>query len=46
MGLGDQRVTPQEHVEWFKRFAACYLKWSHSNMDRIVKEAIKRHAKP
>lgn len=30
-----------EHIEYFKRFANCYLKWSHSNFDRIVREIIK-----
>ncbi len=31
-----------EQIEYFKRFASCYLKWSHSNMDRIVADAIRR----
>lgn len=31
-----------EHLEYFKRFANCYLKWSHSNFDRIVKDAVRR----
>lgn len=32
-----------EHVEYFKRWSECYLMWSHSNMDRIVRETVKRH---
>lgn len=41
---GDTKgfISMNEHIEYFKRFANCYLKWSHSNFDRIVKDAIKR----
>lgn len=35
-----------EHIEYFKRFAACYLMYSHSDMDRIVAETIKKHDRP
>ena len=31
-----------EEIEYFKRFAKCYLMWSHSNMDRIVRDAIRK----
>lgn len=31
-----------EDIEYFKRFARCYLMWSHSNFDRIVKDAVRR----
>lgn len=35
-----------EHIEYFKRFAACYLMYSHSDMDRIVAETVKKHDRP
>ena len=31
-----------EPIEWFKRFAKAYLRWSHFNMDRIVADAVRR----
>lgn len=37
-------MTPNEHIEWFKRFAAAYLRWSHFNMDRIVSDIVKKHS--
>lgn len=36
---------PNEEIEYFKRFAAAYMQWAHSNFDRIVAEAISRDAK-
>ena len=33
---------PNEHIEWFKRFAAVYLQWAFCNFDRIVADAVKR----
>lgn len=31
-----------EHIEYFKRYSACYLMWANSNFDRIVSDAIKK----
>ncbi len=33
-----------EEIEWFKRFARVYLMWSHHNMDRIVRDVVKKHS--
>jgi hypothetical protein len=35
-------MTPNEHIEWFKRFAAAYLRWANFNFDRIVRDAVNR----
>lgn len=35
-------MTPIEHIEWFKRFATAYLRWTHFNFDRIVRDAVNR----
>ena len=34
---------PNEHIEFWKRFAAAYMEWVHFNFDRIVAEVIKKH---
>lgn len=36
--------TTNEHINYFKIYARCYLMWSHSNMDRIVREVLKKDA--
>ena len=37
-------MTPNEHIEWFKRFAAAYLRWVNFNFDRIASDVIKKHS--
>lgn len=32
-----------EHIEYFKRFSACYLMWANSNFDRIVSDTVRKH---
>lgn len=39
-------MTPREHIEWFKRYAASYLRWVNFNFDRIVSDVVKKHSKP
>ncbi len=34
-----------EQMEWFKRFAAAYLRWANFNFDRIVRDAVNRQCK-
>lgn len=34
---------PNEHIEYFKRFAAAYLRWVNFNFDRIVRDVVKKH---
>lgn len=34
-----------EHLEWWKRFAAAELRWFNFVCDRIVQETVKRHSK-
>lgn len=36
-------MTPQEHIDEFKRFAAAYLRWVNFNFDRIVSDAVRRN---
>jgi hypothetical protein len=31
-------------IDWFRRLAAAYLRWSHFNMDRIVRDIVKKNA--
>jgi len=33
-----------EHIEFFKRFAAAYLRWVNFNFDRIASDVIKKHS--
>jgi hypothetical protein len=37
-----RRAMINEHMEWFKRFAAAYMRWVNFNFDRIVSDAVKR----
>lgn len=39
------QVMPNEHLEYFKRFAVSYLRWAFFNFDRIVADTVKRHEK-
>lgn len=35
-----------EHIEWFRRFAASYMRWTHFNFDRIVRDVVQKHRFP
>lgn len=35
---------PNPEIEYFKRFAKSYLRWSHFNMDKIVADIIRKDA--
>ena len=37
-------MTPNEHIEFFKRFAAAYMRWVNFNFDRIASDVIKKHS--
>jgi len=37
-------IIMNEHIEYFKRFSASYMRWTHFNFDRIVADAVRRDA--
>lgn len=32
-----------EHIEYFKRFATAYMRWTHFNFDRIVADIVRKY---
>lgn len=40
----DNAMTePNEHIEYFKRFVAAYMRWVRFSFDRIVREVVTKH---